>query len=147
MPMELEACTSEKTVVIGIYRLYSNIRSHLMHSFMVEVLNWSFCSPDLSPTENIWIWWNTKYDKEDQAEFQYQAPKSPTTLLLSSQMFIGCCWKKRGSYTVVNIALAQFFFRCLASYEPVHVHSWAGGPCRQCEFSGHCDVECQCCSW
>lgn len=41
------------------------------------------------------------------------SPKSPPAAIVSSQMFTDCCEKKRGGYTVQNMAVLTFF-SCVA---------------------------------
>ncbi len=100
--------------------LTAAITTAWLRSRRVRVLNWSACSPDLSPIENIWHIIIQKMSKmttnSSAAGNLYQArmepnsnTKTPETHNLDAQTSSNCIEKKRRCYTMVNMPLSQLF--------------------------------------
>ncbi len=93
-----------------------------LRSRRARVLNWSACSRDLSPTENIWhiikLKNMSKMTTNSSASGNlYQAwmgpnsnTKTPETHNLDAQMSSNCFEKKKRCYTMVNIPPSQLFY-------------------------------------
>ncbi len=87
-----------------------------LHSRRVWVPNWPACSPDLSPTENIWRIIKRKIRQRRPQTLQHletyirqkwdQIPTPKLITLTSSN----CFEKKRRCYTMVNMTPSQLFW-------------------------------------
>ncbi len=90
-----------------------------LHNRRVWVLNWSACSPDLSPIENIWRiiklkirqrWPRTLQQLETYNRQEWDQIPTPKLHNLDAQTSSNCFEKKRRCYTMVNMPPSHLFW-------------------------------------
>ena len=99
----------------------ASITTAWLHRRRVQVLNWSDCSPDLWPEENIWHIIEQKICQRrnrtvEQLEscIRHERDNIPfielQQLVSSIPRCLDSCYTKRGGYRMVNITLFQLFW-------------------------------------